>query len=243
VVRDPSSRVRVSGVCESTVVTDGGGSSGPDDTREQAPRLRPYGSANVPDAPGPVTPPPPPPYAAPPPPPASAPSAQPVPPLSAPRYPAEPPFAGYARASGLAVASLVLGIVWVLWIGSLLAVIFGHVALSQIKRSYGALTGRGMAIAGLVLGYLGIATLALVIVLSETGVIDAATAAECRADRARLVVAETRYFDANGHYTDEPSLVASGLLDEESDLHSIELLGGGPGSATDYAIVAESACE
>src|SRR5205823_14978879 len=61
--------------------------------------------------------------------------------------------------SGLAIASMVLGIVWVFWVGSLLAVIFGHVALSQIKRSVGTLGGRGMAIAGLVLGYLGLATL------------------------------------------------------------------------------------
>jgi hypothetical protein len=169
-------------------------------------------------------------------------SGQPAQPLSAPRYPAERPFAGYARTSGLAVASLVLGILWILWVGSVLAVIFGHVALSQIKRSYGALTGRGMAIAGLVLGYLGLATLALVIALSATGVIDTATPAECRADRAKLVVAEERYFDAHGHYTDEPTLVGARLLDEESDWHSIELIGGGPNSATEYAIIAESAC-
>jgi hypothetical protein len=157
-------------------------------------------------------------------------------------YQAQPQFPGYARTSGLAVASLVLGIVWILWIGSVLAVIFGHVALSQIKRSYGALTGRGMAIAGLVLGYLGIATLALVIALSASGVIDTATASECRADRARLVVAEERYFDANGHYTSESRLVDAGVLDDDSDLHSIELIGGGPTNATDYAIIAESAC-
>lgn len=232
-------------------MTNGGGTSGPDDARDEPPQLRPYGSSNVPDAPGPISPPPPPPYAPPPPPgaPGTSPpapqAAQPgqlAQPLSAPRYPAEPPFAGYARTSGLAVASLVLGILWILWVGSVLAVIFGHVALSQIKRSYGALTGRGMAIAGLVLGYLGIATLALVIVLSATGVIDTATPAECRTDRARLVVAEERYFDAHGHYTDEATLVAAGVLDEESDLHSIELIGGGPNRATEYAIISESAC-
>ena len=70
------------------------------------------------------------------------------------------------RTSGPAVASLVLGIVWVFWIGSILAVVFGHVALSQIKRSYGAVRGRGLAVAGLVLGYLGVATLLLSIVVA-----------------------------------------------------------------------------
>jgi hypothetical protein len=36
-------------------------------------------------------------------------------------------------------------------------VICGHVALSRIKRSGGSLSGQGLAIAGLITGYLGIA--------------------------------------------------------------------------------------
>jgi hypothetical protein len=64
---------------------------------------------------------------------------------------------------GLAIASMVLGILWVGWIGSILAVIFGHVALRRIAREGKA--GRGMAIAGLVLGYVGVATLLLYIVV------------------------------------------------------------------------------
>ena len=65
--------------------------------------------------------------------------------------------------NGLAIASMVLGIVWVYWLGSILAIVFGHVALHQIKRNPHQ-TGRGMAIAGLVLGYLGVAVLVLVII-------------------------------------------------------------------------------
>ncbi|SED83312.1 DUF4190 domain-containing protein [Jiangella alba] len=57
--------------------------------------------------------------------------------------------------SGLAVASLVLGILWLGWLGSLLAVIFGHVALGKMRRDP-SVGGRGLAIAGLVLGYIGI---------------------------------------------------------------------------------------
>ena len=81
----------------------------------------------------------------------------------APVYPPQP-YPGYpvvvaARTNGLAIASLVLGIVWVYWIGSVLAVIFGHVALSQINKSNGTQQGRGMAIAGLVLGWIGVAVL------------------------------------------------------------------------------------
>ena len=59
--------------------------------------------------------------------------------------------------NGLAIASLVVGCLWIWWIGSLLAVVFGHVALNQIARR--GQSGRGMAIAGLALGYLGLATM------------------------------------------------------------------------------------
>ena len=53
--------------------------------------------------------------------------------------------------SGLAIASLVLSILWV----SILGVIFGHIALRQINR--GEASGNGLAVAGLVVGYVGLA--------------------------------------------------------------------------------------
>ncbi len=59
---------------------------------------------------------------------------------------------GASKTSPMAVASLVLAIVLPV-IGSILAVVFGHVALNQIKQSQNTLGGRGMAIAGLILGY------------------------------------------------------------------------------------------
>ncbi len=65
------------------------------------------------------------------------------------------------RTSGLAVASLVLGLLWLCGIGSLLATIFGAVALSQISRSNGTVTGKGLALAGLILGTLGMLLIAL----------------------------------------------------------------------------------
>ncbi len=64
------------------------------------------------------------------------------------------------RTSGLAIASLVLGILYLCGIGSLLATIFGAVSLGQISRSNGTLTGKGMAIAGLVLGFIGLGVIA-----------------------------------------------------------------------------------
>lgn len=68
---------------------------------------------------------------------------------------------GVARRSGLAIASLIFGILAVLTvcnfflIPSLVAIVTGLVARSQIGRSGGALSGAGMATAGIVLGVLG----------------------------------------------------------------------------------------
>ncbi|MGH9486079.1 MAG: DUF4190 domain-containing protein [Terriglobales bacterium] len=86
-----------------------------------------------------------------------------APPL--PPGPAPPPRSA-GETNGMAIASLVLGIMWLYWLGSILAIVFGHVALAQIRRSGGSSTGRGMAIAGLVLGYVGVAMAILIIVLA-----------------------------------------------------------------------------
>lgn len=80
-----------------------------------------------------------------------------------PPQPYNPYYAAPARPTeGLAIAGMVLGICWVWWVGSLLAVIFGHVALSHIKHN--GKQGSGMATAGLVLGYIGLATLLIFMV-------------------------------------------------------------------------------
>jgi len=58
----------------------------------------------------------------------------------------------FPRVSGMSVASLVLGILWICGIGSILAIVFGAVAIYQIRLARGRLTGTGLAVAGLVLG-------------------------------------------------------------------------------------------
>jgi hypothetical protein len=64
------------------------------------------------------------------------------------------------KTSALAIWSLVLGILSLICFtifAAIPSVICGHKALSKIKRSNGTLTGQGLAIAGLVTGYIGIA--------------------------------------------------------------------------------------
>jgi hypothetical protein len=104
---------------------------------------------------------PPPPYGqAPPPGQSPAYGQNPAPPYG--QYPPPPygqyPPPGYVPArpmNGFAIASMVLGIVWIYGIGSILALVFGYIAKGQIKEQGQA--GGGMAIAGIVLGWVGIA--------------------------------------------------------------------------------------
>ena len=76
---------------------------------------------------------------------------------SPPPAPALPP---QGRNCGLAIWSLVLGILSLtcFWIFTAIpAVICGHVAYGRIRRSAGALTGEGLALGGLITGYIAIA--------------------------------------------------------------------------------------
>lgn len=74
-------------------------------------------------------------------------------------YPGPGPMAPAKKTNGLAVAALVLGIVgvplfWLWEIPPILALIFGLVSYSQIRKSEGRQGGEGMAITGIVLGAL-----------------------------------------------------------------------------------------
>ena len=103
---------------------------------------------------------------------APEPSAASIPPLASVSPPAAPwsasqfpSFLSGAPApatSGLAIASLVLSLVGLLfgWICcmplfSILAVVFGHISYAQITGKPYRYSGRGLAIAGLIIGYIG----------------------------------------------------------------------------------------
>ncbi|MDR7192884.1 DUF4190 domain-containing protein [Luteimonas terrae] len=66
----------------------------------------------------------------------------------------------YRQTSAMAIISLVAGLLgWSLLpvIGSVVAIVTGHLARAEIRRRPEALDGDGLAIAGLVLGYLMVA--------------------------------------------------------------------------------------
>lgn len=75
------------------------------------------------------------------------------------------------QTSGKAIASLVLGIFPVIpLVGSILAVVFGHMSLGEIRRSAGRLKGEGIAIAGLILGYIGVAFLPVILIIAAIAI-------------------------------------------------------------------------
>lgn len=93
-----------------------------------------------------------------------------------------PAFASRPKVPGIAVASLVLGILGVVLIACLwffpilpiLAIVFGHVSIGQVNRQVGA-PGKGLAITGMVTGYVGLGLSLLILLLIFLGTITSAT--------------------------------------------------------------------
>ena len=71
---------------------------------------------------------------------------------------------GPAGTSGKAIASLIFGLLFLFPPFAIVAVILGHLSLSDIRKSAGRLAGNAMAIAGLVLGYAGLSVIPVLII-------------------------------------------------------------------------------
>ena len=83
----------------------------------------------------------------------------------------QPAWTGAQEKSGKATASLVCGVLFFFWpITALVAVILGHLALSEIKKSAGRLAGQGLAVAGLVLGYIGLAAIPFILIIAAIAI-------------------------------------------------------------------------
>jgi uncharacterized Zn finger protein (UPF0148 family) len=86
--------------------------------------------------------------------------------------PPRPVQAGAVQTSGMAIASLVMGVAgWTLLplVGSILAIIFGNMARREIRQRPDEVTGDGLAVAGLVLGWLSVGVTLLVVCLGGLG--------------------------------------------------------------------------
>jgi hypothetical protein len=83
----------------------------------------------------------------------------------------EPPSAPAApETSGKAIASLISGILFFIFPAALAAIVLGHISLSEIRKSAGRLRGEGMAITGLVLGYLGVLIIPMMLMIAAIAI-------------------------------------------------------------------------
>ena len=84
--------------------------------------------------------------------------------------PAPAPGAAVPTA-GKATASLVLGLLSLVFcLAGIPAIILGHMALSEIKKSAGRLKGDGMALAGLIMGYLSIVAIPFILIIAAIAI-------------------------------------------------------------------------
>ncbi len=77
---------------------------------------------------------------------------------------------GPPETSGKAIVSLVCGLLFFVPLLFIAAIVFGHLSLSEIRRSAGRLKGDGMAIAGLVLGYLWIVGIPIILIVAAIAI-------------------------------------------------------------------------
>jgi Domain of unknown function (DUF4190) len=58
-----------------------------------------------------------------------------------------------------------IGLLWLYWVGYMVAICLGYATRREIRNNAGRIEGEGMAIAGIVLGWIEIGMLALLIVV------------------------------------------------------------------------------
>jgi type IV pilus assembly protein PilA len=77
---------------------------------------------------------------------------------------------GAETTSGKAIASLVMGVLVFIPFSAVAAIILGHLALSEIRKSAGRLKGQGLATAGLILGYAEIALIPVILIIAAIAI-------------------------------------------------------------------------
>ena len=104
-----------------------------------------------------------------------------------------------------------------------MAIILGHLSLSEIKKSAGRLTGQGLAIAGLVLGYLGIVAIPFILIVAAIAIPNflrariAANESSAAGSVRTLITAEVSYNQMNaatGFTCNLSDLSSAGLIDQ-----------------------------
>jgi hypothetical protein len=88
-------------------------------------------------------------------------------------------YYNYPKSSGMAVAAMICGIAGFVTCGTvaIVGIILGHIARGQIRREPERYEGDGMALAGLVLGYICVAMMAVLFIVYVLFIVAAISAA------------------------------------------------------------------
>lgn len=141
--------------------------------------------------------------------------------------------------NGKAIVSLVCGLFLFFPPAWIAAIIFGHLSLSEIKKSGGRLQGQGLALAGLILGYLGVASIPIILIIAAIAIPNllrarmAANESSAVANVRTINAAEVNY---------SVNHAAGGFTCSFSDLAGDRLISGelASGQKTGYAFVLEN---
>lgn len=127
-----------------------------------------------------------------------------------------------AQTSVKAIASLACSLFLFAFPLSILAIIFGHIAVSEIRTSAGRLKGEGIAITGLILGYVGLAIIPVILVIAAIVIpylrrgVMAANESSAIASVRQIVSAEIGYSSSHpeaGYTCRLSDLAKAGLID------------------------------
>jgi type II secretory pathway pseudopilin PulG len=126
------------------------------------------------------------------------------------------------RTDGKAIGSLVCGLLSLFCFSILTgipAVILGHLSRSSIRNSMGRLKGEGMALAGLILGYISIALIPIVLIIASISIPSllrarqAANEAGAIANLRTINSAEATLNSTSGQYGDIDAMIRANLID------------------------------
>ena len=130
---------------------------------------------------------------------------------------------GPQQTSGLAIASLITSLLPFFLITPIVAIVLGHISLSQIKKSAGRLKGSGMAIAGLIIGYCTFAVVPIVGIIAAIAIPNllrarmAANESSAASSVRTLVAAEVTYSSTHedkGFTCSLSDLKEAGIIDQ-----------------------------
>ena len=112
-----------------------------------------------------------------------------------------------AKTDGGAIASMVLGIASIAlclsFLAGIPAIIVGHISLSRIKKSMGRLKGEGMALTGLILGYISLPFILIIAAIAIPNLLRARISANEAAARSTVRMISTSQVTYSTTYPDQ----------------------------------------